>query len=76
MAAPLILVVHIDVPSNRLVVSVSRNVTDELTGATQKEMREVSGPLNTLTGLGALRTNLVAWVKAQTGFAGAVDVSP
>jgi hypothetical protein len=76
MAAPLILVVHIDVPSNRLVVSVSRNVTDELTGATTAEMREVAGKLSDMTGLGALRTNLIAWVKAQTGFAGTVTISP
>jgi hypothetical protein len=76
MPNPLILTVHMDVAGKRLTLSVNRNVTDELTGLTTQEVRTVEGPLNTLAGLVALRTNLTAWVKAQTGFAGTVDVTP
>jgi len=76
MAAPTVVAIRIDVPNNQLFVTVTRSVTDTLTGEETESTREVAGPLNTLDGLGALRNNLTAWVKAQTGFAGTVDVSP
>ena len=76
MANPLIINMTADVKANRLSVSVTRDRTDGLTGLTTPEVREVTGPLNTLGGLAALRTNLVTWVKAQSGFVGTVDVSP
>jgi len=73
---PKILSVSIDAEAKTLSVAVSRERTDSLTGLTTVEVREVVGPLGTLTGIGALRTNLLAWVKAQTGFAGTVDITP
>lgn len=62
-----------DILNNRLVVLVERDVTDGLNGVS-RQVKEVSGPLSALTGKAALATNLVAWAKAQTGFAGTVDV--
>lgn len=76
MPAPTIVSLRLDVPNNQLHVTVTRSLVDSLTGLETEHTREISGPLNALAGLGALRTNLVAWVKAQTGFAGAVEVSP
>jgi hypothetical protein len=65
-----------DTETKTLSVTVIRDRTDALTGLTERDIREVTGPLGTLTGIGALRTNLLAWVKAQTGFAGTVDITP
>ena len=70
---PLILAISADVQNKTLVVRVLRDKTDLMSGETTREVREVSGPLTTLGGLGPLRTNLIAWVKAQTGYAGIVD---
>lgn len=75
MADPKLLSIsHMDIATNRLAVSVERDVTDALTGLTTRQIAEVSGPLSALTGKAALATNLVAWMKAQTGFSGTVDV--
>lgn len=65
----------IDPGSDLLEVVIERDVTDALSGVTDRRQDTVRGKLSDLTGLNALRNNVVAWVKVQTGFAGAVDTA-
>lgn len=75
MANPKIFRVHVDVERNLLEVGVERDVTDSVAGV-GRERKLVSGPLNTLAGLAALRSNVLAWVQTQTGYGGTIDVAP
>jgi hypothetical protein len=73
MANPKILRAVVDVQSLTLTVTVERDVTDAMTGITTRTQYDIGGPLASLAGIPALRTNVLAWVKAQTGYAGTID---
>ena len=76
MATPKITLIVMQVAGDQLSVTATRDVSDSLTGRTEPLERTVHGKLSDLAGLATFRTNLVAWVKAQTGFAGTVDITP
>lgn len=60
------------IADDMLEVVIERDITDSLTGRTERREDTVRGPLSDL-GLATFRSKLVAWVKAQTGYAGTID---
>lgn len=59
--------------TNVMEIILERDVTDSLNNTVTREDVEIRGALSDLTGLGALRNNLLAWIAAKTGFQGTID---
>ena len=76
MTNPKIMRALFDAQSGTITLSVERDVTDAMSGVTTRQQFDVHGPLASFPNVGALATAIIAWGKAQTGYAGAVDIAP
>jgi hypothetical protein len=75
MTNPKILRATFDAQAGVLTLAVERDVTDAFNNVTTRQQFDVTGPLASFPGIVALRTAVVAWGKAQTGYAGVVDIA-
>lgn len=76
MANPKVMRALFDAQSGTITLSVERDITDAMSGVVTRQQFDVTGPLASFPGVAALATNVIAWGKARTGYAGVVDIAP
>ena len=76
MTNPKVMRAMFDAASGVLTLSVERDVMDVMSGVTTRQQFDVTGPLASFPNVAALGTAIIAWGKARTGYAGAVDIAP